>query len=110
MKHRINRWRLKAVKPRWYTRLAERAKALKYLCAAARDERDGLQLTAAMEWRHAAELLGADSSVADYCWRQWERIMHLSRDFAAPIADSAAIGALAQPKKERAVEQIFPAA
>jgi len=104
--HTAHGWRFKAPIRSWFTRLAERAKALKYLCAAARDERDGLRLTAAMEWRHAAELLGADSSVADYCWRRWERIMRLSRRFAAPIADSAVIGTLAQPKKERAVEQI----
>ena len=45
-------------------------------------------------------------TVADYCWRRGERIMRLSRRFAAPIADSAVIGTLAQPKKERAVEQI----
>lgn len=61
------------------------AKAFQYGCAAERDERKGLPYTAAMEWRKAAELLTAKTRAAEYCWRQWERIMRLPRRLAGPI-------------------------
>ena len=60
-------------------------KAFQYGRAAESDERNGFPFTAAMEWHKAAELLGANTWAADYCWRQWERIMHLPRRFASPI-------------------------
>ena len=41
--------------------------------------------TAALEWSHAAELFGTTTLAADYCWRQWERIMQLPRRLAGPI-------------------------
>lgn len=63
--------------------------AVVYCRAAQRDERNGFPLTAAMEWRHAAELLGFLPGFCDYCWREWERIMNLPRDFARPITELA---------------------
>jgi hypothetical protein len=65
-----------------------RANALRYACAAQKDERDHFPYTAAMEWRQAAELFDAKTLFAEYCWRQWERIMRLPRRFAVPISDS----------------------
>ena len=59
-----------------------------YCCAAQRDERDGYAITAALEWRRAAELLASIPTAADSCWLQWERIMHLPRRLAAPISES----------------------
>jgi hypothetical protein len=56
-----------------------------YCRAATRDERNGYVITAALEWRTAAELMLPISSAADHCWRQWERIMHLPRRLAEPI-------------------------
>lgn len=64
------------------------AKALHYGHAAQRDERNGFPYTAAMEWRHAAELFESGSLAADYCWRQWESIMHLPRQLARPVSGS----------------------
>ncbi len=68
-----------------FSKLVARAKALHYGCAAMRDERNGFSYAAAMEWRKAAELFGSDASAAEYCWRQWERIMRLPRRLAAPV-------------------------
>jgi len=62
-------------------------KAIQYVSAANRDERINFPFTAAWEWREAAELFGSSDSAADYCWRQWERIMHLPRHLAAPILE-----------------------
>jgi hypothetical protein len=64
------------------------AKALQYGRAAQRDEHNGFPYTAAMAWRHAAELFVSGSAAAVYCWRQWERIMHLPRRLAVPISSS----------------------
>jgi hypothetical protein len=61
------------------------AKALHYGRAAQRDECNGFPYTAAMEWRMAAELLTSGSFPAEYCWRQWERIMHLPREIAGSL-------------------------
>ena len=67
--------------------VADVRKAVHYACAADRDERSNFPLTAAWEWRKAAELFGPYTSAAEYCWRQWERIVQLSRHLAAPICD-----------------------
>ena len=64
------------------------AKALHYSRAAQRDERNGFPYTAATEWRHAAELFISGSLAADYCWGQWERVMHLPRQLAVPVSGS----------------------
>lgn len=56
--------------------------------------------TAAMECRRAAELFGAKTLFAEYCWRQWERIMRLPRRFAVPLSDSHATVAAA-PSEQR---------
>ena len=45
--------------------------------AARRDERNGFPRTAAMEWRNAADLFAPNTRAVEYCWREWERIMHL---------------------------------
>ena len=65
------------------------AKAMHYSHAARRDEQNGFCLTAAMEWRLAAELFGSNTFAANHYWRQWERIMHLPRKLASPIDDAA---------------------
>lgn len=59
--------------------------ALVYCHAAQRDENAGYELTAAMEWRKAAELLHAIPAAADRCWRHWEELMRLPRRLAGPI-------------------------
>jgi hypothetical protein len=59
--------------------------AVRYCLAAERDEKNGFPLTAAMEWRKAAELLTLVPLAADRCWRKWERIMRLPRRLAGPI-------------------------
>ena len=61
------------------------AVAARYCLAAERDERNGFPLTAAMEWRKAAELLTPLAMASDRCWREWERIMRLPRRLAGPI-------------------------
>ena len=58
--------------------------AIAYCVAAGRDEKNGYRLTAAFEWRKAAELLAVFPSMADHCWQQWERIMNLPRRLADP--------------------------
>ena len=60
-------------------------RAVQYTHAARRDERKGFAYAAAMEWRHAAELFDPNTVPADYCWRQWERIIQLPRRLAGTI-------------------------
>ena len=64
------------------------AKAFRCSRAARRDERNGFPCTAAMEWRHAAELFAPNPRAVEYCWREWERIMHLPRRLAGPASVS----------------------
>jgi hypothetical protein len=71
----------------WLSNVVIPAKALDYGCAAERDERNNLPCTAAMEWRNAAELFAANARVAEYFWRQWERVMRLPRRLAGPVGD-----------------------
>ena len=66
----------------WLRSMILPVKAFHYSRAAQRDERNGFPYTAAMEWRNAAELFAPDTLAADYCWGQWERIMHLPRRLA----------------------------
>ena len=61
------------------------ALAMRYCLAAQRDEMSGFPLTAAVEWRKAAELLGPITLMSDRCWLEWERIMRLPRNLAGPI-------------------------
>ena len=63
-------------------------RAVQYTHAARRDERKGFAYAAAMEWRHAAELFDPNTVPADYCWRQWERIIHLPRRLAGTICEA----------------------
>jgi hypothetical protein len=56
-----------------------------YCHAALRDERFGFPCTAAMEWRTAAELFPPQGRLAEHCWREWERLMHLPRRCATPL-------------------------
>ena len=65
--------------------LAVFVKAFNYAYTAQEDERNRFPYTAALEWSHAAELFGTTTPAADYCWRQWERIMQLPRRLAGPI-------------------------
>jgi hypothetical protein len=62
-----------------------------YWRAAERDEKNGFPFTAAMEWRRAAELFGPIALASGYCWREWERIMHLPRRLACPVVESAEV-------------------
>jgi len=59
--------------------------ALRYRWAEQRDEKKGYPLTAATEWREAADLFAHITPLAERCWREWERIMHLPRRLAEPI-------------------------
>jgi hypothetical protein len=59
--------------------------AVRYCLAAQREEKNGFPLTAAVEWRKAAELLVSITPICDRCWREWERIMRLPRHLAGPI-------------------------
>jgi hypothetical protein len=79
-------------------RLAGPILALRYRRAAQWDESHGFSLTAAMEWRMAAELSAWITPLANRYWREWERIMHLSRRLAVPIgiADVVPIAPLKQ--------------
>jgi hypothetical protein len=77
---RIDGWGMRAV--------VVLAKVLHCGRAALRDEHNGFPYTAAMEWRAAAELFESGSFSAEYCWSQWERIMHLPRQLAGPVGDS----------------------
>ena len=61
--------------------------ALCYYRAAQRDEKNGFPLTAAMEWRQAAELSRFVPMARQCCWREWERIMHLPRRLASPLVE-----------------------
>ena len=81
----------------WLTNIIDPAKAFHYSRNAQRDERDGFPYTAALEWRRAAELFASKTLAAEYCWRQWERIMHLPRRLAGPIGVSQAAALSAQP-------------
>jgi hypothetical protein len=67
------------------------AVAVRYCLAAQRDEKNGFPLTAAMEWRKAAELLAPLTPMSDRCWREWERIMRLPRRLAGPIGACSAV-------------------
>ena len=59
-----------------------------YWRAAERDEKNGFPFTAATEWQRAAECFGLIPLISDHCWREWERILHLPRQFAGPIVES----------------------
>jgi hypothetical protein len=52
---------------------------------ARREEKQGHPFTAAIEWRKAAELFLEDESLAERCWREWERIMKLPRRLAGSL-------------------------
>lgn len=62
------------------------AVAVRYCLAAQRHEKNGSPFVAALHWRKVAELVGPIGSMADRCWIEWERIMHLPRRLAGPIA------------------------
>jgi hypothetical protein len=47
-------------------------------------EADGFSYAAAMQWRNAAALFDSEE-LTEACWRQWERIMHLSRSLASAL-------------------------
>jgi len=73
-------WRLEAL-----AELAGTAAvAFRYCLAAQRDEKNGFPYTAAMEWQQAAGLV-TFGPFADFCWRNWERIVGLPREMAEPF-------------------------
>ena len=78
------------VKPRRLLRLVmgafRSAVVMRYCLAAQRHEKNGSPFAAALQWRKAAELVGPIGSMADRCWIEWERIMHLPRRLVGPIA------------------------
>jgi hypothetical protein len=90
----IKRWPKRRYRPvRLLTAfLYSYAVAAAYCRAAARDERLGFPCTAAMEWRTAAELFTPNGILAEYCWGEWERIMHLPRRCAIPLDENAIPG------------------
>lgn len=85
MKSRNNQTLAIRVSAHCLANLAFFVKAFHYACTAQEDERNRFPYAAAMEWRHAAELFGTNTPAADYCWRQWERIMQLPRRLAGPF-------------------------
>jgi hypothetical protein len=74
-----------------WTAVVVAARAFHYCCAATRDERNRFPYAAAAEWRQSAELFATGTSAAEYCWRQWERIMQVPRRLAGPIGDSSRV-------------------
>jgi len=83
---------------RWWLRsMVLPVKAFHYCREAQRDERNGFPYTAAMEWRNAAELFAPDTLAAEYCWGQWERIMHLPRWLAQPVDASPVLAFSLKP-------------
>jgi len=60
-------------------------RAVAYCAAAEQDERSGFILTAALEWRLAAESYAWDAEEANRCWLNWERLMQLPRMLANAI-------------------------
>ena len=71
-----------------YTFTADSMRGVGYWRAAEKDEQDGLPFTAAVEWQRAAECLHWIAPIADRCWREWERIMHLPRNLSNPFGES----------------------
>jgi hypothetical protein len=67
---------------------ADSMRGVGYWRAAEEDEQDGLPFTAAQEWQRAAECFRWIAPIADRCWREWERIMHLPRNLSNPIEES----------------------
>ena len=63
--------------------------AMRFHRVARRDEKNGFPLAAAMTWREAAELFASITFLADWCWREWERITRLPRHLAEPIGVDA---------------------
>ena len=72
----------------WASSIGVLASAVYYMHAARRDEQRDFPLTAAMEWRKAAELFAPETVAADYFWRQWERVMHLPRRLAGAVGEA----------------------
>ena len=86
MKRRGNQNVLVATVGSWFLhKVLASARALQYCRAARRDERNGFPYTAAVEWHEAANLFASNSWLANRCWSEWERIMHLPRRLAQPI-------------------------
>jgi hypothetical protein len=81
----------------WLRNIGLPAEGFHYSRSAQRDERNGFAYTAAMEWRHAAEIFVANTLAAEYCWRQWERIMRLPRRLAAPVSTSSTFALALEP-------------
>jgi hypothetical protein len=48
-------------------------------------EAEGFEYAAAMQWRKAASLFESEEWLAELCWHQWERIMHLPRSLASTL-------------------------
>lgn len=67
------------------------SEAFSYCEAAKRDEGNEFPLTAAMEWRTAAELAAPIPQLAEACWKEWERIINLPRHLALPIGEVPAV-------------------
>ncbi len=88
MKSRNQKLVIAALGAQWLSNVAAVAKALQCVRAAQKDERNRFAYTAAMEWRHAAELFPSNKIAAEYCWQQWERIMRLPRRLAGPLVNS----------------------
>jgi hypothetical protein len=84
-----HRLAMAAVSARCLAQIAALRNAVHYVCAAHRDEQNDFPYAAALEWRKAAELFSSDTPMAEYCWRQWERIVQLPRRLAGPISDSS---------------------
>jgi hypothetical protein len=84
MRNPFRRWSLSRITgPLLAMRLRRRAR---------KDEKDGFLFTAAMEWRMAAELCAPNRILSGWCWREWERIMHLPRQMEAPARGASIAG------------------
>jgi len=86
--HRDYNRAIATIRAWWLSNVVVLTQALHYGRAARRDERNAFPYTAAMEWRNAAELFASNTLAAEYCWKQWERIMNLPRQLAGPASIS----------------------
>jgi hypothetical protein len=92
----------------WLRTITVPMKAFHHRRTALRDERNGFPYSAALEWRRAAELLAPNTLGSEYCWRRWERIMHLPRRFADPIRAPVTKAVRLTPASATQPETTFP--
>lgn len=94
----------------WLRTITVPMKAFQHSRTALRNKRNGFTYSAALEWRHAAELFAPNTLGSEYCWLQWERIMHLPRRLADPIGVPVTTVVQLTPASATRHETTFPLA